>query len=331
MKRIFMILLAVCILVSLCACSSSVPLENPKQTTAGNDEATVNQTEGSSNTPETNTGVQVTLESCRFADEVRAADSECATTLYENKEGKVYIDTVLTVRTDSTIEKDAFAGYVVYDDLRYDLQFCADSYTGVSVDEYGDGVYYPGARVHMFTSVPDAAEGADIEVVVTVNGKEFTSEVAEKDTRTALEQKTELKIGDKKSFYDGLIEFEVVSCKYTKILRGQDVANSKQYSGTKPFIDLVLKVTNNATGEEQTLGDAFFSYTIVEGEIVRGETKVETNNNTDLKFLSLEGIAPGTTEYIHVYSVVEETQNMGDLMIRMNFGESCFYCYAEQE
>lgn len=186
MKCIFMMLLAVCILVSLCACSPSVPQENPKQTTAGNDEATVNQTEGSSNTLEANAGIQVTLESCRFADEVRGADSECATMLYEDKDGKVYVDAVLFVLTDSELDADAFAAYVVYDDLRYDMQFCVDSYTGVSVDD--DGVYAPGGRVHMFASLPDAAETADLTVVITVNGKEYTSKVAEKDSRAALEQ-----------------------------------------------------------------------------------------------------------------------------------------------
>ena len=326
MKRIFMMLLAVCILVSLCACSPSVSQENPKQTTAGNDEATVNQTEGSSNTPEINTGVQVTLESCRFADEVRGADSECATMLYEDKDGKVYVDAVLFVLTDSEMDADAFTGYVVYDDLRYDMQFCVDSYTGVSVDD--DGVYAPGGRVHMFASLPDAAETADLTAVITVNGKEYTSKVAEKDSRAALDQKTELRAGDKKSVLGGLVEFEVISCKYTKVLQAQDTANTEQYTSTKPFVDLVLKITNNMKNEEMVLTD-FFGYVVVGEENVRADNRIEIENNTDLDYLSNVGVAPGKTEYVHVYAGVEETQDVSNLAMRFNLAGVCYYCYAE--
>ena len=325
MKRVLLILLSICLLVGLCACSPSVSQDKPEQTTAGNTEPASEQTEDADSVPEGNVNAKITLESCKFADEVRAADSECATMLYQDKEGKIYVDMVLFVMTDSEIDADAFAGYVMYDDQRYDMLFCVDSYTGVSVAD--DGVCAPGGRVHMFASLPDAAESADLTAVVAVNGKEFTSKVSEKESRAALDQKTELKVGDKKSVLDGLVEFEVISCKYTKVLQAQDTANTKQYTSSKPFVDLVLKITNNLSGEDMVLSD-FFGYVVGE-EIVRANNKIEVDNNTDLE--SLSGVAPGKTEYVHVYVNVDEGQNTSDLAMRFNLGGTCYYCYATQE
>ena len=330
MKRLLTILLVLCILTGLCACSASESqgnnISDTQQTNEGSNEPNAEQTEDSNNTPEANTGIQVTLESCRFADEVRGADSECATMLYEDKDGKVYVDAVLFVLSDTEMDADAFTGYVVYDDLRYDMQFCVDSYTGISVND--DGVYAPGGRVHMFVSLPDAAETADLTAVMTVNGKEYTSKVAEKDSRATLEQKTELKVGDKKSVFGGLVEFEVVSCEYTKVLQAQDTANTEQYTSAKPFVDFVLKITNNMKNEETVLTD-FFGYVVVGDENIRANNKIEVENNTDLDNLSNVGVAPGETEYVHIYASVEETQDVSSLAMRFNLAGICYYCYAE--
>lgn len=330
MKKILISLLVVSILMSLCACSPSGLLDAAQQQQEQENETpTTSQTENAATKdipeePQKDTDVQVTLESCRFADEVRASDGEYASMLYADKEGKVYIDTVLTVMTDSELDADAFKGYVICSDRRYDMQYCIDSYTGVAVNK--DNIPAPGGRVHMFASVPDAAESEDLEAVVIVNGKEYKSKVEGKDTRPAFERKTQLKVGDKKSVLGGLVEFEVVSCKYTKVIQAQDVANTQQYTGTKPFVDLVLKITNNMEGEDMVLTN-FFGYVAVGEENIRATCRMEIEDNTDLS-LNVN-VAPGNTEYVHIYTGVEETQDAGSLAMRFNLAGVCYYCYAQ--
>ena len=157
--------------------------------------------------------------------------------------------------------------------------------------------------------------------VITVNGKEYTAKVAKKEDHAGLGRKTEMKVGRKGTTYDGQVEFEVIACEVTEVLRGRDTANSKQYTGTKPFVDLVLKITNNMQGADDVLSH-LFGYVIVDGEILRADTRIETENNTALE--SFTGIELGQAAYVHVVATAEE--NRIDSAIRFNFGENCYYC-----
>lgn len=340
MKRLLTLLLALCIATGLCACGQSHSENNTGQKETAANDPVHTQEHNENEEPETkpteneeadisqNANAQITIESCRFADEVRAADSECATVLYEDKDGKVYIDAVMNVLVDAELDADVFSGYVFYDERRYELQYCLESYTNVAVTD--KNVSVPGGRVHLFTSLPDAAENEDLEVVMNLNGKEYKSKVEAKDKRAPLEKKTQVKVGDKHSVMDGLITFEVISCKYTKYLQAQDTANTKQYTvGVGPIVDLVLKVTYNFTQKEGTYREVF-GYVVINGENVRTGNRIENDNNTDVEHLSADDFAPGKAEYLHIFTGIEETQMGEDMAIRFNLGDVCYYCYVEK-
>ena len=304
MKRFFAVMLVLCMIFGLCACDIAEKLQQPGSfggKMPGQMKPIEQESEKGS----------VSIISCRFADEVAAADGEFKSMLYTEREDRVYVDVVMEVRTEAEMTEDDFSGYVMYEDQRYDMQYCAEGEAATSVND--NPVTAPGGRVHLFTLVPDAAEGTDLEAVVTVDGQEHTCEVMEKDTRAPLDKKVKLSVGDKESLADGAVEFEVVSCKYTKVLRAQDTANAKQYNIGGPFLDLVLKVTNHS---QQAMLKNSLAYTVEGEDFVRGSSRYETENNTDLE--SFYEIGAGKTEYVHFIFSVEENQTYADTAIRFN-------------
>lgn len=150
-----------------------------------------------------------TIEGCNFAKEIRAKDGEVATVTYPETDGKIYVDFVAVIENkgDTDIDADDVSGYVIYDDLRYDFQFCSESYTGVSVDDDAIPSNTMG-RIHMFAKLPaDAEKETDLEAIVSIGGKEYKEKVKAIDTSDALTKKIELKVGDKESLMNGAVEF----------------------------------------------------------------------------------------------------------------------------
>lgn len=316
MKKNMVICFVVLMLLALTAC--------------GEKEVTKNSV-GNTQIDQASDEMKIELRSCKFAKEVRATDNECATSTYPAIDGKVYVDTVIVIINNSKdLTKKDFSGYVTYDERRYDLQYCIESYTLVSVENgdipaAGKG---SGGIVHLFASVPEeATESEKLTVHYTVDGKEYTSDVSSLDEeREPLVVKKELQKGDKESLYESTIEFEFVECKYTKYLQASDYANTEQYSGTKPFIDCVIKLTNKTTIGALT---DIFGYSKINNEIIRADVRMETENNTKLEYLSQTGVEPGQTEYIHISVPVDETIDKEQFILRFNLGENCYYCKAE--
>ena len=295
MKRFVLFALVLGILFGLCACGSA----------------------GSGKGP-------VTIESCRFAEEVRAADGECVSMYYPDGEGKVYVDVVLAIRTDTTISENAFSGYVTYDAEQYPLQYAREGANGNGLNE--DDVTAPGGRVHMFTSLPDDAQDSKLTAVVTVNGTQYTAKVGKKLEKDPLKAKTKVKAGDKESVWDGKVTFEVVSCKYTEVIKPQNPESTAEYKTVDPVVDLVLKVTNNLEGENQEIKN-IFGYLLIDGELYSANDRMEINNNTELDYDTL--VAPGKTAYVHIFANAEDAKDPDSLIMRFNIGGNCYYCEVE--
>ena len=169
MRKIMAFTLAVLYMLALCACGNdgAPSTQRPKaeQNTA------VAQTETVTTESQAMEQVSGDIEflSCRFADEVHAADGEYTAMLYQQIEGKVYVDLVFSVNnqtSDEISEEDIF-GWLVYQDTNNTLQYCRDNSISTTVES--DPVL-PGEHtyVHLFTRLPAEAEKENITVYYTI-------------------------------------------------------------------------------------------------------------------------------------------------------------------
>lgn len=315
-EMLIALVLTVSMLLTLSACGSQ-DQNNGDAMKPSNDMSSAGSSAGN---------VEVVVEGCYFVKEIRAKDGEVATTAYPETDGKVYVDFVASIENqgDTEISADDVSGYVTYDDLRYDFQYCSESYTGVSVDDTEIPANDAG-RIHLFAKLPaDAEKETSLEAIVSIGGKEYKEKVKVADTADALTKKTELKAGDKESLLNGAVEFEVVNCVYSKYMTATDYANAEQYTvANKKIVDAVIKVTNNLPEGEIT---DIFGYVKIGDVVERANLKVETENNTELDY---GGIAPGKTEYVHIYVALDENTSADDAILRFNFGGNCYYIKAK--
>lgn len=326
MKKVSTIALTLTLLFALSACTDLLPGNNssapaassPAQSTPAVSTPTQEQE------PAVATGTTFTLERCVFTDTVHAADDEFIGSAYTERTDRVYIDIVLRPSNPyGQFSSDNFRAFTMYEGRRYDFQYCVEGIVATSMDSSADdGQFVP--RLHLFTLVPASAESAgDLTVTCTINGKEQNLSVAKKSAPATLENKTEVKVGDKHSLFDGLVEFEVVDCKYADTLLARDIANSEQYTFYKPFLDVTLKVTNNTDWD---LWGFLLPYMIIDDEIHRGTEKEENDAGTEVG--TLTSLQPGQTKYIHLIQTLSEEQVTQENTMRFNLLGNCYYCVA---
>lgn len=319
-EKLMALLLMLLMLFALSACKN----DNTNASTDAKDNAVNNTTESKVENAVGN--IEIEIESCSFANEVRALDGEYAGTLYEKIDGKIYVDVIAVVNNKSNVDfnQDNVSGYVTYEDLRYDFQYCSESYTSSSVDS--DVTIPPNmqGRIHLYTRLPAEAENqSGLIAHVIINGEEQDIAVEAMNNSDPLSRKTQLHVGDKVDLMDGTVEFEVIDCVRSKYLRASDYANSKQYGGTNTLVDVILKIDNNLAEGEIT---DIFGYTKIGDEIILANVRIETENHTDLGYISsVGGVVPGKSEYIHVYSEIDEETPDDEAILRFNFGGNCYY------
>lgn len=341
MKKLFAILIAMIMMFSTVGCDllnniktpeeelevtatpsakvTQTPISTPKATATSKPTATPNEE------PQNQT-MNLTIESCRFAEKIRPMDVEyAANELYSMTVGNIFVDVVLKITDNGAkVTKDTFSGNLEFDDARYDLKFCTEWDSSQGVDQNGVIEANAGGRVHLYAIVPERANGADITVNFKAWGKEYSCKVQPMETVTDhFSVKTQLKKGDKISVND--LEIEVVDCQYTKVVRARDYDNSKQIGWTYPVVDCVLKITNNGKNVVNTLN----SYMVIDGEVLRARECYETNNNTDINQFNMI-IGVGQTTYVHLIGgkTAQEVEE-GQRVMRFNYGGNCYYCYAE--
>ncbi len=264
--------------------------------------------------------------SCRFTDEVRAKDTEMATTYYPSKEDKVYVDTVLNFGSiDTELTAEDFSGSVMYNNASYKLLYCKESDSSVSVS--ADSITKDGGVVHLFTVLPEEAKDERIVVTFNVADEEYECEAETSDAEEdPMADKLLLKVGDKLSTYGGAVEFEVLGCTAVQSLSASDKENTKHYGvDGSLYGDIVLKITNNMTDKPITslmgyfkMGEASFTL----------NTMMEISENTELS--EVWEISPGATEILHVIAQFEKDVNVSEIPLRFNFGGNCYYSYVEK-
>ncbi len=284
--------------------------------------ATASQSE-ENNKVEVITGEEkISVESCRFSTTVTACDSEVSTLMYPATKGKVYVDAVILVDGNKMeLTASDFAGTLTYSGFDYEFKYSVEEYTGIALSADNIPVN-SNARVHMFALVPEEAmNGGSLTANLTVCGQKFDCAVDAMATGDALSSKKELKAGDKETLFDGALEIEVVECTVTKYLTASDKENSQQYSGSSPFIDCVVKVTNKSVNDISDI----YGYINAGDSYKKSNVRIETANNTALTTLdSANSIKSGTVQYVHIFSEVAEDAS-SDVMIRFNLGGKCFY------
>ncbi len=268
-------------------------------------------------------GIKVTPLSCEFDNELLGIDEELAQSGFTKLDGKVYVNLALKIVNNGTEDftEDDISAYFEYNGLRYDMQYELMTVKPASVNDDDIPVGYAGV-VYLFYVVEEAATEESITVHYTIKGNEYEKEVAPLDTRTAFEKKTELSVGDKLDI-DGIFEIEVISCSETEYLRAENYAETDQYGsyGDK-FIDLVLKV-NNKTDVDAA---SFYAYTVVDDVRILSSSRIETDDNTKLKDISLKA---GEEGIIHLFVAVDENLDTTGMSMRLNILENCYYCVVE--
>lgn len=306
MKKTISLILALLLCLSLCACGNGS--DSPAQTATNDTKAQAkNQFSGDTE-----------FLSCRFADEVHAADGELTAMLYQQIDGKVYVDLVFSVnnQTSEEISEEQISGWLIYQDVNTTLQYCRDNSVSTAVEK--DPVL-PGehAYVHLFTRLPAEAENEKLTVHYTINGQEYQCDVAAKDTRDALSVKTEVHTGD-------VVDVPYSSCKFevldARVVENLQATNQKDTYYSGPFVLVKLQVTNNHP--THTLDD-ILAYTESDGEYYRFSTDVEINDNTD--FASFAGIAPGESKTVAIYHKVSDVIDRNNVVVRFNVAGSCYY------
>ena len=268
---------------------------------------------------------EFTVLNCSFKKEVTAQDEELIGSSFSEREGKVFVDLVLKVKNtgNSEITKDTISGYFMYSDLRYDMQFEVESGTQTAfVSGTATVPAQETAIVHLLALVDKAATSESLTVNYTIGDKQYTEAVKQEDTRTALQKKTKVSVGDK--IDNGLYSFEVIECTNKQYLQTTNLAEGKQYQpfGNGQFIHLLLKVKNNTSSSLKSIT----TYTSVGDQITRGNSEKEIKNNLEMEELSNEPLAAGEEQYCHLYVVVDENVNTAGLAIRFNLGGICYYC-----
>lgn len=312
MKRMIGLLLALLMMLSLCACGGT-----------GAD----NEMAAEPETPETEATAQqlqkisedITLLSCRFADSVHAIDDEFIGSLYEKIQGRIYVDMVFSVDNNSGEDfgPDQISGRLTYQEEEWELHYCRESATSVGVNDNPVGDEF--ALVHLFTRLPAEAEQEDLTVTYTVNGEEYTCKVAPKQTTEGLDRKTEVRQGDVISLLDGDYAFEVLEVGIIENLQAS-YQTDDYYIG--PFAIVKLNVTNNHPG--RTLYD-IQGYTKLDNEWMRISVDIEGGEFTDFEGLDYYGVAPGESRLVYIYFGIDEDEISDDLMIRFNLCGSCYY------
>ena len=92
------------------------------------------------------------------------------------------------------------------------------------------------------------------------------------------------------------------------------------------MIDLVLKIKNNTKLDLTNV----HVYTIVNDEVEVGSTYKETKENTALEDISSANLTAGEEELCHLYTAVNKSVDVGELLVRFNLGGVCYYCEIEE-
>ncbi|MBR5239540.1 MAG: hypothetical protein IKW04_03055 [Clostridia bacterium] len=307
MKRIFAFLMITVLTVSLLAGCG------------------VNQSQESSNTLQVD-GLEIEVLACEFDKEVMGIDEEFSGYGFTERDGKVWVNLMLKIKNNSEndIGEDELSGYFTYDDLRYDLQY---ELWSVAPTRNNDESIEPGcvAVVSLVNLVDQAAMKEDLTVYYTVLDKQFEKKVAPMDTRTPFEKKVKVSVGDKIDV-EGLYEIEVLECKEKAYLQASDYENSEQYQTYEgKFVDLVLKVKNNSGSDFEGVN----GYTLVGEEFIRTAERIESQDNTELEWVSDSPMKNGEEGIIHLFVTVEEDYDTSDLAMRFNLAGNCYYCEVE--
>ena len=264
--------------------------------------------------------VSAILESCRFADQIHGIDGEYVAGYIPAGDTKVFVDVVFYIKENSrAVTEEDFSGYIMYENERYDLQFATEYYNCVGVETLEN---YPAdqvGRIHLFSQIPEAAMDEAVEVNLTALTEEMTVLVEAMDTSEPLSRKTEVNVGDEIVTESGVV-IKIKKCEVTEYIYASDTKNSLEYRlfGTGDVIDLVIDITN---GSDYPFNGAWV-YSINEDGVVKGECKVETNNNTEISDIDSDGIPSGKSEIIHLIA----ESNGDDNIIRFNIDGVCYYC-----
>ncbi len=279
-------------------------------------------------------GLDIKILGCNFSEEISGRDKEYIGSYFPDRKKDIYIDLVLFIKNNKEVDftGEDISGYIMYDDARNDMQVGIESLSSTGINDFinpKELVIAPKSFgvVHLFTVIDEPAKNESIVVNYKINGKDFECEVLPEDNRGALERKTEVFVGDKVDV-NGLYEFEVISCKNTKIMKAQNLENTEQYQhyGKETFFELVLKVKNKTASDLEEIR----CYTEVDGELLRATSAIETNNNTDIDKWGDAPLAAGEEEYYHIYTSLEEGTETDGLIMRFNLGGNCYYCEIEE-
>ncbi|MDO4617955.1 MAG: hypothetical protein Q4B31_00360 [Clostridia bacterium] len=280
------------------------------------------------NTEELKVGdLNVEVLSCEFDKEVMGIDEEMSSWGFTERNGKVYVNLALKITNNgtTTFNKDNISAYFEYEELRYDLQYELMSVAPINNNDDSITQDCVGI-VYMLTTVDEAATSEDITVYYTINGKEYKEKVKPIDTRSALEKKIKVSVGDKFNVNE-LYDVEVMECSVKKYLQTTNFADSEQYqSYGKNFVDLIIKVKNNTSVE---LKEGIQGYVLVGDGGSSASTDIEIDNNTDLKDLDLAPLKSNEEGIIHIYATVDENEATDGLGMRFNFAGNCYYCEAK--
>lgn len=322
MKKTLVLMLTLSLTMALAACSGPgfTPASSPASSSSTQEDLPASSTPELDELPAVTT---FTVERCNFSDTVHAADNEYIGSLYDVQADQVYVDVVLRPSDPyGNFSPDNFRAYTMYEGQCYHFQYCVENTTATGVSRSADaGKFVP--RLHLFTLLPNTAETTGtLAVTCIINGEEMVLPVYQKPAPVTLENKIQVKPGDKYALFDNLVEFEVIDCKYAETLSARDAANSEQYTFNNPFMDVTLKVTNNT---DQALWD-IIPYTILGEEIHRGNGQVENDAGTAIE--PSAPLQPGQTKYIHLIQTLSEEQLAQDTTMRFNLLGNCYYCVA---
>ncbi len=272
---------------------------------------------------------------CVYDEALTGQDEEYFYTKYGVDERNwIFVDLVIELENIGTVNitEDNFSGYFVYKSCRHDMDFSIEPEDTLSARSDPDTVIPAGDRdiIHLYSTVEKEAEGTDITVIYTVDGKEYEEKVTSKKEADLLTSKSEVKVGDVVDV-NGRYEFEVLSCKVAETMFATNATESQPYSSfDTPVVDLVIKVKNNTN----LVMEKMKPYVIIDDTILEGHLGIEVENNTIIvssqvtNGYEVQTIEAGEEEICHLYVLVKNEYSTENTAVRFNIDGNCYYCKA---
>lgn len=265
----------------------------------------------------------ITVLDAKIVTEIRGDDGEQIISSSQAPASRVYADLRLYIEnnTSTTINGDTIIGGVQYDGDIYSVVFGLenDNATGVSATGLEPG---KSGVVHIFASIPDSALEAkdDILAWATIDGADYGMKVSAMNYQEPLNQKKELKVGDKVQILGGKMEVEVISCNISNyITPTKDQTYVVETNTSGPSINVTLRITNNTKNDITEL----YGYVMKNAELTRATARKETTAGTAFEtFNESSPLKAGETRIVHLYG---DYSMSSDSKLRFNLLGNAFY------